>query len=247
MEKEKVGIDFLYESGLLFEINRKVLHPLGFVLSLVDNEKEGFISIELERVESISENAIFNDQDLAVGTTKLLQFLFSSGFKSLQDRQKALGFLNQGMELFSLIDTVNINDFVTTHLKPIPATSNFSPVLEPLDIKNSLTDSLSKDISSVPVDELSSLSKLSVMERNAKLKEKYDSDSYFNQHKRNNNEDGMIPARNLTLDDLDIVQVTKKSCLHPSENIEIGQLNGGGSTIFCSLCGTTFKLKDRDV
>jgi hypothetical protein len=41
-EKNAVAADFLHSSGLLFELNRCVLHPLGLALALAQNDDGTF-------------------------------------------------------------------------------------------------------------------------------------------------------------------------------------------------------------
>ena len=83
----------LIESGLLFEINRLVLHPYGKALSVDD------ITGEISLLESNDpEGMIFSKEEFLIGVEKYKEYR-SSKFDNLVDRFKAIGCIAQDMEL----------------------------------------------------------------------------------------------------------------------------------------------------
>lgn len=92
---------FLYESGLLFEINRRVLHPLGMALMLEWDELAG----EYVLTNSLWDNSDhphglrFDDATLLMGEEKLWQFMEEFGVGKMQERQRELGFVVQKSDI----------------------------------------------------------------------------------------------------------------------------------------------------
>lgn len=86
--------ELLAETGLLFEINRKVLHPLGLALAITVN-KRGKVTGFAGMTDCCNdpEGVIFADD--ATGPEKLRKFMAGTGKAKLQARLKALGFVIQ--------------------------------------------------------------------------------------------------------------------------------------------------------
>jgi len=93
----KDPIGFLRSSGLLFEINRKVLHPYGLAMAVYptdDGETEvGTISLMDSREDK--EGYLFNESTYISGVTKLSEFLEGFGNEKLAERQDELGYVFQ--------------------------------------------------------------------------------------------------------------------------------------------------------
>lgn len=80
---------FLMDSGLLFEINRTMLHPLG--LALYVNEGD----LELHDCRDDAEGITYDPAQMAEGRAKYLQMMNAWGYEKQQERKKRLGFIVQ--------------------------------------------------------------------------------------------------------------------------------------------------------
>lgn len=87
----------LIDTGLLFEINRTVLHPLGLALALQwnDNACEG----EPDSVQLLAtddrEGVVFTPDFYVDGLIKLAKYMETTGTAKRQHRQDILGFVEQ--------------------------------------------------------------------------------------------------------------------------------------------------------
>lgn len=88
----------LMDSGLLFAINRQVLHPLGLALSVIADKETGrvygFGPIQDSR--DYPEGIIFGADDFADGMAKLERYMNKRGLPARVHRLNALGFVVQG-------------------------------------------------------------------------------------------------------------------------------------------------------
>lgn len=86
---------FLLDKGLLFEINRKVLHPLGLAMEfdVDDNDKAKFSGIWdfMDDPEGI----IYDDEVLEDGAEKYNKFMEEHGNERLKTRKEKLGYVIQ--------------------------------------------------------------------------------------------------------------------------------------------------------
>jgi hypothetical protein len=89
---------FLVESGLLFELNRRVLHPLGLAIEITLPEEPGNESgeIRLWDCRKDPEGIIFSDAGFADGLAKFTQYMNSQGTRQLVSRRACIGFRVQG-------------------------------------------------------------------------------------------------------------------------------------------------------
>jgi hypothetical protein len=91
---------FLIDKGLVFEINRKVLHPLGLAL-IIDldpqNKKRLIITGILETQDQ--EGFLYDDETFAVGDKKYNQYLKEEGNDRLEFRKNKLNFIEQEKSL----------------------------------------------------------------------------------------------------------------------------------------------------
>lgn len=86
---------FLHDSGLLFEVNRTVLHPFGRALRVALDENTG-VPFQLDMVKTDDITGIeFGPESMAEGYAKLGQFMEQEGDLRLQARSQALGFVIQ--------------------------------------------------------------------------------------------------------------------------------------------------------
>jgi len=89
---------FLLDNGLLFEINRKVLHPLGLALEIQmedDGSNVTFGRIWDERKDQ--EGIIFAEDSLEDGANKLHGYMHQQGIVALAHRQEKLGYIIQAL------------------------------------------------------------------------------------------------------------------------------------------------------
>ena len=95
MKKIKEAAEFLLDSGLLFEINRKILHPLGLALETVVHE-DGTVEFgQIWDARDDPEGMLYADDCYASGLKKLKAYLKEQGNEALKSRMEKLGFLVQ--------------------------------------------------------------------------------------------------------------------------------------------------------
>jgi hypothetical protein len=82
---------FLLDSGLLFEINRRVLHPLGLALEVSDDRISGIWDCR-----SDPEGIYFDDETFEAGVRKLKAYMNERGTKAIVTRTACLGYKVQG-------------------------------------------------------------------------------------------------------------------------------------------------------
>jgi hypothetical protein len=85
--------DFLHRTGLLFEINRAVLHPLGLALGLWQNDDGAFAGFAgLVDHRDDPEGMAYSDETLRSGLERLRAF----GVTAIrEERARRLGFIVQ--------------------------------------------------------------------------------------------------------------------------------------------------------
>ena len=98
VKKIKDAAAFLRDTGLLFEINRKILHPLGMALEtqIADDGTETFGALWDCRDDP--EGMIYNDECYASGLKKFKVYMKEQGNKSLKSRIARLNYLVQGRQ-----------------------------------------------------------------------------------------------------------------------------------------------------
>lgn len=90
---------FLNDTGLLFEINRQVLHPLGLALSVSIQKDRTVVFGGILDCRHDPEGWIFADEELQDGARKLQAYMGEHGNKALITREKALGFVVQPLDV----------------------------------------------------------------------------------------------------------------------------------------------------
>jgi hypothetical protein len=86
---------FLVESGLLFEINRRVLHPLGLWVQFSENLGGEFTNNLILGQTNDPEGRTFAEEDLEEGLTRLRRFMNTRGYARLTARYDRLGYRTQ--------------------------------------------------------------------------------------------------------------------------------------------------------
>lgn len=86
---------FLHDTGLLFEINRQVLHPLGLALevNVMDDGQITFGRVWDCRADP--EGILFDEDTLRDGYQKHQAYMAEHGAKALVGRKRSLGFTAQ--------------------------------------------------------------------------------------------------------------------------------------------------------
>lgn len=94
MNIERDPTRHLVDTGLLFELNRQVLHPLGLAL-VVEVDDDGASRIAGLWADPDREGIIFSPESLVEGRQKLESFMRREGLGRLATRRTALGYVVQ--------------------------------------------------------------------------------------------------------------------------------------------------------
>lgn len=86
--------EFLLDSGLLFQINRDILHPLGLALA-VDMGDEVKVSNNLWDYREDPEGILYSNGTLIDGEQKLKKFYDEFGTEKLNQRFETVGYITQ--------------------------------------------------------------------------------------------------------------------------------------------------------
>jgi hypothetical protein len=90
-----ISLKELLDNGLLFEINRSILHPLGFSISYKpsrsSDEPEALV---LQRTED-AEGVLYSEKDFMDGAAKFSLFMKNYGEKIIQRRITVKNFIRQ--------------------------------------------------------------------------------------------------------------------------------------------------------
>ena len=100
MSKIKSFPRFLVDNGLVFEINRKVLHPLGLAMIVdVDPKNRRQLAITALIETEDDEGFVYDEEAFAVGVDKYEKFLAKQGQERLDARKAKYGFIEQDREV----------------------------------------------------------------------------------------------------------------------------------------------------
>ena len=88
----------LRESGLLFEVNRRVLHPLGYALAIT---MDGSAALEFTLLDNTAdpEGMCFEEELFKEALTRFRAWMNKVGNVRVEVRKQALGYVVQGEEL----------------------------------------------------------------------------------------------------------------------------------------------------
>ena len=87
---------FLYNSGLLFKINKEVLHPLGMALAVIEDDQGDINSTpEIMDFRNDPEGMTFEKESFINGQAKENAYMESRGSAALEVRKKILGYIVQ--------------------------------------------------------------------------------------------------------------------------------------------------------
>lgn len=95
----ELGPSFLINSGLLFAINRDVLHPLGLALEVVLDRETGCSSMgSIWDCRDDPEGITYGPTALRHGELKLQNYMRQRGTAAIESRKAALGYVIQRRE-----------------------------------------------------------------------------------------------------------------------------------------------------
>lgn len=95
MRKIKKAAEFLLENGLLFEINRKILHPLGLALEVDINDAGKIDFGDVWDCREDSEGILFDPETFVEGSERYEKYLKEYGNECIDKRQNKIGFVTQ--------------------------------------------------------------------------------------------------------------------------------------------------------
>lgn len=81
-------VQFLIDNGILFEINRQVLHPLGLELHFHLNEEGRITGIDLEDNRPSPEPIYFSPEAFEEGREKFQRYMAEAGRRNMQKRRQ---------------------------------------------------------------------------------------------------------------------------------------------------------------
>lgn len=109
---KKTSPKILLETGLLFEINRQILHPFGLALEVIIDDKTGNVKLgQIWDYRDDPEGMLFGDDYFAKGLEKFKKFMKETGMKKLQERKRRLGFIIQKSDAEELDPDPDLIDF----------------------------------------------------------------------------------------------------------------------------------------
>lgn len=93
--------DFLIDNGFLFELNRRIFHPLGLALELTfGDDGEGHthdaMLVRIRDYRHDPEGVTFDDDTFAVGLRRFMGYMAKKGMKAIMSRRLCLGYKVQG-------------------------------------------------------------------------------------------------------------------------------------------------------
>jgi hypothetical protein len=89
-QPEQISGQFLVDSGLLYIINREILHPVGLALTVTNNG-----AILLKSALDNPEIMVFNRETVIAGYAKFKKFMASLGNQNMDIRKEKLGWTTQ--------------------------------------------------------------------------------------------------------------------------------------------------------
>lgn len=81
---------YLVDSGILFEINRTIMHPMGVAMSIKTAE-DGTRTVELKDFRAAPEQMFFPESTYRACEKKWASFCSDFAFKQLERRRKHMG------------------------------------------------------------------------------------------------------------------------------------------------------------
>lgn len=235
---------YLHNTGLLFEINRRILHPLGLAIAVTYDDQEGALSEE-EAIMGIfpylinnsddPEGMIFDKEALEHGSTKFRKFWNEVAKDKILERSKLLGY------------TIQSTKDIDTEYK-----EGHTPLADEVDLKDNLqekTDDIDEEIEGLKQKNASKRITPSITDKISTRKKRAAFPTNAN------------PADVVNPTDVNESQEFKKiskyvgkehkkpgkpgMCISTKDNTTSAPIPGGPALVLCTECGAT--LKDPDL
>ena len=87
-------IQFLLDSGLLYYINKEILHPIGIAL-VVKRKSDNSLRLDIKDSRSEPHLLTYNKEDYAKAQDKFRDFMKKFGHSQIDKRRKKLGYGSQ--------------------------------------------------------------------------------------------------------------------------------------------------------
>lgn len=81
-------VQFMLDNGILFEMNRQVLHPLGLELNLRLDDEGQLVGIDLADNRSSPSPIYFSPEAFEEGREKFERYMGESGRRNMQKRRQ---------------------------------------------------------------------------------------------------------------------------------------------------------------
>jgi len=92
----KVSVKRLVDDGILFEMNRQVLHPMGLSMAvMVDPSNQAAPETVILLETDDDEGVLFNEEDFTSGAARFHSFFKKTGEDRVARRIRAIGFTRQ--------------------------------------------------------------------------------------------------------------------------------------------------------
>lgn len=92
---------FLIKTGLLFQINRDILHPVGLALEAEEDDNGDFILKNLWDLRNDPEGVVYSPEAFERAQRKLDHFYETFGNAKIKEREEVLGYVYQGQHQVS--------------------------------------------------------------------------------------------------------------------------------------------------
>ena len=80
----------LAEKGILYQLNRQILHPLGLEMTFIDDH------LYVDKHASTPAGVIFTDEEMDEGAKMFVDYMRTEGFKVVTARVDKYGYVVQG-------------------------------------------------------------------------------------------------------------------------------------------------------
>jgi len=238
-----LGLPILYESGLLFAINREILHPFGLAIG-VKTDNDGKISGGIFIDCSSDPGAlIFDPTALIDGAFKYNKFLEEIGRVKKQLRGEKLGYVVQPIQFeFPFIDNIQVEgksvQMKKEEVEVVPKDNFVS------NVEKGVEKIFEKEEKNKPSGRGAGVRK-DLISKTPSFSSKIKSLAGEDVDIDNLSETPSITPK-IDVSKLHVLNKTKNTaeCSHPNENLVSEFTQGGGKILFCSLCGTQFRDSD---
>lgn len=226
---------FLLNNGLLFAINREILHPVGLALTayFADDDKAMETPLGLRLIDSRDEEEgiSYERAALLLGAVKYDEFMQTEGSAHMFCRKEKLGYIAQPVEF----------SFGKTPKDESPAKEQLKEIIEKaVPLTPTPTKAPSGRGAAVRKDLVAETESFSSIIKNSGITGSSDGNS------ETLPEVEPRQVKKIDITKMKVVNKTKytESCSHPQENIVSEALGAGGRVVFCSLCGAQFTDTD---